>query len=248
MRLSKFLASKNIASRRKCDSYIEQNKIKVNSSVAKVGQKLIDGDKIFLDGNFLFTYQSQESYQTQVIAYSKPINVLCSKRDDKGRTLLQDHLELEKGQSWTSVGRLDYKTTGLILLTNNGDLAHRLMHPSSNIPREYWVKVKPKITHESLEKIKKGVMLKDGLARAKSCKLLENTISQSWVSLTLLDGRNREVRRIFEALGHDVMKLKRVKYGPINLGNLNLGEQRSLSASEIQKLESCITSPTGVVN
>ena len=236
MRLSKFLASKNIASRRKCDHYIEQGRIKVNSKIAQIGQKLVESDRIFLDNQFLFSFQSQDSYCTQVIAYHKPINVLCSKSDNKGRSLLQDKLDLEKERSWTSVGRLDYKTTGLILITNNGDLAHTLMHPSSNIPKEYWVKTKPKITHKAIEQIKTGVMLTDGLAQATACKIIENTTSHSWVSLTLLDGRNREVRRIFEKLNFDVVKLKRVKYGSVKVGNLEPGQYRYLSSHEIKKL------------
>lgn len=237
MRLSKVLASNGIASRRKADELIAKGRVHINSKVATLGQQYQPGDTISVDKKPLTLTTTATKQQPIVIAFNKPINTLCSHSDPKNRTLIYQYLEVDPNRPWISIGRLDFKTTGLLLLTNCGDLAHKLMHPSSQIEREYWVKIKPKISQKDIQKILAGIILEDGPARVVKCRIVEVTQSSCWVSLSLLEGRNREVRRIFEKLSYDVLRLKRVRYGNINLNDISSsGQTRLLSQAEIQKL------------
>ena len=236
MRLARYLASKNIASRRKSDELIKSGRIKINENLAQIGQKLTDGDTVFFDNQLVGTYKVDSIQKTQVIAFHKPINVLCSKSDPQNRSLIFDFLPKDSAITWIIIGRLDFKTTGLILATNCGELAHKLMHPSFRIEREYKVKIKPFLSPQDQKKILNGIELEDGIAKAISCSIVSTTKSGSWVTLSLHDGRNREVRRIFKALNYDVIKLQRISYGNVSLGNLKSGEYRFLTDLETKSI------------
>lgn len=242
MRLSKVLSSHAIASRRKADELIAAGRLFVNNKKASLGQLYCPGDKVSLDGQQLNLRHLPNSghakvYEPAIVALHKPINTLCSHRDDQGRHLIYDYLPVSKGRPWYCVGRLDFKTTGLILITDCGTTAHKLMHPSSQIQRVYDVKVKPKVAVETLKKISQGVQLDDGWATVSFCKKVSDTESASWIRIGLYEGRNREIRRMLEHFHIDVIRLKRVSYGCIKLDQIEQsGQHKYLSAGDKRKL------------
>jgi 23S rRNA pseudouridine2605 synthase len=240
-RLNKIIALFGKLSRRGADELIAQGRVFVNGKKAIVGQQVSDADQIKIDGEILHCSSTNEHQQmTQIIKYHKPLNVICSQKDEKNRETIFDHLQDPISGKWINVGRLDYKTSGLILLTNNGELAHHLMHPSQQIEREYHVKIQGDFPKDLEEKLKKGVKLDDGWARAHDIRVLENsTDKNTWLSLTLCEGRNREVRRLFEAVNRFVLKLVRVRYGQITLTeSLQPGTYEFLSDKEQRNLMS----------
>jgi 23S rRNA pseudouridine2605 synthase len=216
-RIQKVLADAGLGSRREIEGWIEAGRIEINGRVAKLGDRLGSGDRIRLDGRDLRLGASAEPLR--VIAYNKPEGEVVTRQDPEGRPTIFRHLPpLEQGR-WIAVGRLDINTSGLLLLTNNGELANRLMHPSQAIEREYAVRILGEAPREALQRLVHGVELEDGPARFE--EIVESGTGKGvnrWYHVLLREGRNREVRRLWEAVGLKVSRLMRVRFGNVILG------------------------------
>lgn len=231
-RLQKLIADSGYTSRRKAEDLIKQGKVFVNGEmVTELGTKASYGDEIIVEGN-LIEYEEKEYY-----LFYKPRGVVCTTKDDKGRKTVIDYFDDVQKRIYP-IGRLDYDTTGLLLLTNDGNFANLMMHPSSKIDKFYVAKVKGIVTPEEIKKLKKGVIL-DGKkiypSRVKLKKIDKKNLT-SIVEITIHDGINHEVKRLLEFINHEVIKLKRESFGFLTLGNLKSGEKRSLSTKEVKQL------------
>jgi 23S rRNA pseudouridine2605 synthase len=213
-KLQKVLAARGLGSRRELERWISAGRVSVNGKVAKLGDRVTEEDRIHVDGKSL----SNKKVSHRYLLYNKPEGEICSRDDPEGRPTVYDRLPKLKNQRWISVGRLDYNTCGLLLFTTDGDLANKLMHPSSNIDREYAVRVLGHVTDEALENMREGVLLEDGtyrftdIQRARDAEDNEGAANQ-WYYVVLMEGKNREVRRLWESQGYTVSRLKRVRYG-----------------------------------
>lgn len=225
MRLNAFLAKAGVASRREADELIKSGRVTVNGEAGKLNSRVDETDKVKLDGKLL------ELRKSRYILLYKPVGYITSLKDPEGRQKVTDLIDIK--ERVVPVGRLDYKTSGVLLLTNDGRLAHRLMHPSFEIDKVYEAKIKGKITSEILNKLSIGICLNDGMtAPAKARKLNENKIE-----LIIHEGRNRQVRRMLAAVGLTVVKLHRSRYGSLKLDGLKPGEWRDLTEAELKLLQ-----------
>lgn len=215
-KLQKVLAAEGIGSRREMERLIEAGQVRVNGKVATLGARVEAGDKIECD-NKKFVVPAPSAKEIRVLLYNKPEGEICSQKDPEGRRSVFDRLPKLRSGRWVSVGRLDFNTSGLLLFTDSGELANRLMHPSSNIDREYLVRLQGEVTEEILAALKEGVLLEDGMAKFTDIKPGggENKGSNSWFYCSVMEGRNREVRRLWESQELRVSRLKRVRYGPV---------------------------------
>ncbi len=218
-RLQKVLARAGLASRREVERWIEQGRVSVNGKVASLGDRVSPEDKLTVDGKPVAKRKLRD-IRPRVLIYNKPVGEICTRSDPEGRrTVFQKLPRLEQGR-WIAIGRLDINTSGLLLFTNDGELANKMMHPSSQIDREYAVRVMGNVDDAMIERLKSGVMLEDGLGqftdiqRSKTRDKDETAINQ-WFYCVLMEGRNREVRRLWESQGVKVNRLKRVRYGPV---------------------------------
>lgn len=231
-RLQKVIAHAGIASRRKAEELILAGKVTVNGKVVnELGVKVSPSDKVEVEGIPL------EREEPVYFLFYKPRGVISSVSDDKGRKTVMDFFpEIE--QRIYPVGRLDYDTSGLLLLTNDGEFANLLMHPSSEIEKVYIAKVKGIPTREKLRALEKGIVLEDGKTAPAKAKMLslDKRKGTAIVELVIHEGRNRQVRRMFEAIGHPVIKLRREGYAFLNLHGLKAGEARELTAHEVKQL------------
>ncbi len=234
-RIQKVLANAGLGSRREIERWIKQGRIVIDSQPAQLGDRLTGGEKILLDGRPVRIVSSARE-RKQYRAYYKPAGEVTSRRDPEGRRTVFQELRPPRHGRWISVGRLDISTLGLLLLTSDGELAHRLMHPSYAIPREYAVRLMGELTREQLKQLKQGVELADGVAKFDEARRDGGSGRNIWYRVTLHEGRNREIRRIFDTLDISVSRLIRVRYGPVSLGKLHRGESRPLSAEEIEAL------------
>lgn len=237
-RIQKLLATAGIASRREIERLIAEGRILVNGRPAEVGQKVDHDDKIRVDGRPIGLQRKADP--TRVLIYKKRAGEVVTREDPEGRRTVFRKLPTLASSRWIAVGRLDINTSGLLLLTNNGELARRLMHPSFEIPREYAVRVHGKVDAELIERLTRGVELDDGMARFESMRAEaheDGEGSNQWFRVRLREGRNREVRRLFESQGLDVSRLIRVSYGPIELGRgIKSGTSREATALEVEAL------------
>lgn len=215
-RLQKVLSRAGIGSRREVESWMVAGRIKVNGELVKPGCKIVTTDRVELDDRHL-DLSSATTVVRRVIVYNKPEGEVTTRRDPDGRPTVFDHLPRLKDQRWISVGRLDINTTGLILFTTDGELANRLMHPSHEIDREYAVRVFGEVDEEMIPRLLEGVLLEDGMARFSDISAAGGEGINRWFHVTLLEGRNRIVRRLWESQGVRVSRLKRVRFGPIFL-------------------------------
>lgn len=241
-RIQKVLADAGVASRRAIESMIGEGRIEVNGTPATVGQKIRPGDRITVDGRGV--RHSDAPQASRVLLYKKRTGELVTRDDPEGRrTVFRKLPALESGR-WIAVGRLDINTSGLLLLTNDGELARRLTHPSYEISREYAVRVLGEMTPAILEALRKGVKLDDGLAHFDSIERGDNEDGEGanqWWRVKLREGRNREVRRLFESQGLQVSRLIRVAYGPVKLGRgVQSGGWRELDADELKDLRRAV--------
>lgn len=238
-KLQKVLARAGIASRREAERWIEQGRLKINGKLATIGDRVSSDDHVELDGRRL-RLKEQEKFVRRVLAYHKMEGEICTRSDPEGRPTVFDKLPHIKGERWVAIGRLDFMTTGLLLFTNDGELANRLMHPSSNIDREYLVRVMGNVDEAMKARLKEGVMLEDGLARFTDVvedKRSEESSINKWFCVCVMEGKNREVRRLWESQGVTVSRLKRVRFGPIFLpSRLRQGKFEDLSQRDIQAL------------
>ena len=214
-RVQKLLAVAGVASRRELERWIAEGRITVNGVTAKLGDKASPEDDIRVDGRKIKTEEAGQS--TRVLVYNKPLGEVCTRSDPEGRPTVFDHRPKTKGERWVNIGRLDINTSGLLLFTTDGELANRLMHPSSNVDREYAVRVRGDVDEEMIERLKKGVELEDGLARFTDIQFFDGEGQNKWFHVVLMEGRNREVRRLWESQGVTVSRLKRVRYGCVFL-------------------------------
>lgn len=215
-RLHKVLANAGLGSRRLLEERIQAGEIRVNGNVAEIGSSVRAGDRVELDGK-LFVAVNDSAEHAQVIVFHKPEGVVTTRDDPEGRPTVFEQLPHLKGARWIAVGRLDINTTGLLLLTTDGALAHRLMHPSTEIEREYICRVHGEVPDEALEQLKAGVQLEDGPARFEELAVISRGPSHSWFRVVIREGRNREVRRMWETQGLMVSRLKRIRYGNVEL-------------------------------
>ncbi len=231
-RIQKILAKAGIASRREAERMVVEGRVSVNGQVVEtLGFKADPSrDHIKVDGRRLTHFEPKV-----ILLFNKPRGYLSTVKDPKGRPTIMDLL---KNLRWRifPVGRLDFDAEGLLLLTNDGDLAHLLSHPRFSVPKTYLAKVAGVPEEKKLNRLRRGVMLEDGQAKAVSCSLIRQREKNSWVRVVVTEGRNRLVKRMFSAIGHIVLKLKRVAYGPIQLGDLPFGRFRYLGAEEVEKL------------
>ncbi len=214
-KLQKVLARAAVGSRREMERWISQGRIKVNDKVASLGDRVSAKDKIKVDNKII--NQKRTEVQQRVIVYHKPIGEVCTRDDPEGRATIYSNLPKLRTGRWISVGRLDLNTSGLLLLTTDGELANKLMHPSSEIEREYAVRILGEVSPDILKQLKTSVPLEDGDAHFSDVKESGGQGANHWYNVILKEGRNREVRRLWEYFGFAVSRLMRVRYGDIKL-------------------------------
>jgi 23S rRNA pseudouridine2605 synthase len=221
IRLQKLLAGAGLASRRTVEDWIRAGRLTVAGRTAQLGDRAAPGDDIRLDGRRLELDPAQLGGR-EVLLYYKPVGEVTTRRDPQGRPTVFERLPDPKAGRWISVGRLDVNTSGVLILTTDGELAHRLMHPSSEVEREYLVRLRGRPGPEALQQVLAGVALEDGPARFDSltpgdAETDPRDLSHSSYKVVLHEGRNREVRRLWNAVGFEVSRLLRIRYGPIEL-------------------------------
>ncbi len=216
-KLQKVLANLGVGSRREMERWIEEGRVSVDGKVATLGDRVEADAKLRVDGRLLDRDRGQQV--CRVLMYNKPEGELCSRTDPEGRPTVFDRLPIIKNGRWIAIGRLDLNTSGLLLFTNDGELANRLMHPRHEVEREYAVRVFGEVDESQLSQLKKGVKLDDGLAKFTTIHRRANDDESvnSWFNVSLSEGRNREVRRMWEHLGFQVSRLIRVRYGNLPL-------------------------------
>ena len=231
MRINKFLAACGVASRRECDKLIESGAVKVNGQTALLGTDVSDGDSVTVNGNPV-SVKKNEYY-----ILNKPKGYICTVRDDKGRKTVLDLMPQGVGRIYP-VGRLDYDSEGLLILTTDGALAQHLTHPSNEVPKTYLVKIEGTITEAGLNPIRSGIDIGGYVTKKCKAHIVETNKEYTKIHVTVTEGKNREIRRMFEAIGKEVTLLKRIKIGEISLRGLDRGAYRKLSKEEVAYLQS----------
>jgi 23S rRNA pseudouridine2605 synthase len=238
-KLQKVLARSGVGSRREMETYIANNRVSVNGKVAKLGDRVEGSEVIRVDGHIV-DVRTQEEEICRVLMYNKPEGEMCTRKDPEGRPTVFDRLPRLKGSRWIGIGRLDVNTSGLLLFTNDGELANRLMHPRYEIEREYSVRVFGEVTNEHLKTLTEGVQLEDGLAKFDKIKAEKNLDDESknrWFSVSLREGRNREVRRLWASQDLTVSRLVRIRYADVSLDRrLIQGGWKELGLEELNQL------------
>lgn len=230
-RLQKIMATAGLGSRRALERLIKNGEVLINEVVASIGQTAKAGDRISLDGRNWSVIVS-ESHQRNLV-YTKPTGEVTTRADPQGRPTVFDKLPKIRGARWIAVGRLDINTSGLLLMTTDGELAHAMMHPSNRVDREYACRIFGEVSAQQLANLKQGVMLDDGPARFSDIVPAGGKEGNHWFHVTLLEGRNREVRRLWASQDLIVSRLKRVRYGAVFLPKrLHMGDWSELTAKD----------------
>ncbi len=232
MRINKFLAENGIASRRHADEMVSAGRIKINGQTALLGVDVQDGDEVLIDDKPIVRAEKRLEYYIM----NKPKGILCTVSDDRGRKTVMNLLPAGVGRVFP-VGRLDYATEGLLLLTNDGELAYRLTNPKNEIPKTYLVRVEGTMSEKDLNRIRSGIELDGVLTKKCKAHIIETNKAYTKIHITITEGKNRQVRRMFEAVGRNVDFLKRIKIGELTLRGLDRGEVRSLNDEEISYLK-----------
>jgi len=233
-RLQKLIANAGYGSRRWVERLIEQGRISVNNKEATLGDKAIIDDKVTIDGRLIDLKRYSEE-ETKVLMLNKQAGVICSNKDEEGRKSVFDFLP--ENTRWVMVGRLDLNTSGLLLFTNNGDLANKLMHPSSEIDREYAVRVLGRVSDEDIKQLISGIKLDDGFAKFHKVTLGGGDGANRWYHVVVREGRKREVRRLWEALDFKVSRLIRTRFSDIRMpDNLRANQSELLKPKQVQAL------------
>lgn len=239
-RIQKMLARVGLGSRRQIERWMLEGRITINGVKAQLGDHISLADVVKLDGRRV-RLKSPEEVARRVRMYHKPAGEVCTRQDPENRPTIFDNLPKLKNERWISVGRLDVNTSGLLLLTNDGEWANRLMHPKSGLDREYAVRILGKVPDEILERLKNGVVLEDGFAKFESIMDAGGEGANHWYHVVLREGRYREVRRLWESQGFQVSRLIRVRFGPIVLPrNLRAARSRELEEADLLKLKSVL--------
>ena len=235
LRLQKFLAQAGLGSRRSCEQLIKDKKVYVNGAVASLGAKVSEADEVVFDNQKIVL----KSAELKVVMLNKPRGVLSSKKDDKKIKLVFDFLpKVENEPDWIAVGRLDINTSGLMLFTNDGGLAHQLMHPSFEIDREYLVRARGHFNEQKKKNMLSGIKVENEIYKFSDIVPGEKQSTNQWFSVCMLTGKNREVRKLFESQDLEVSRLKRVRIGPIFLpSTLREGSCMNLTESQIKELQ-----------
>lgn len=235
-KLQKVLARVGLGSRREIEQWIVAGRLKVNRVLAILGDRVGLEDKVELDGRPV-RLQGSEDIPQKVIIYHKPAGEVCSRHDPEGRPSVFDAFPKMRGKRWILIGRLDFNTSGLLLATTDGELANRLMHPSSEIEREYAVRVVGRMDSHIAERLKRGVKLEDGLARFDDIRDAGGEGVNHWYHVILREGRNREVRRLFESQNLKVSRLIRVRFGAVTLPRyLRIAQCKEMDKKEVSEL------------
>lgn len=233
-KLQKVLARTGLGSRREMERWIEQGRVAVDGRVASLGDRVDPGARITLDGKPVSRAPAAE---TRCILYHKPPGEVCTRSDPEGRRTVFERLPRLKSGRWISIGRLDYNTSGLLLFTTDGELANALMHPSANIEREYLVRVMGEVDESMLQRMIDGVMLEDGVARFTDIQEGGGDGVNRWFYVVIMEGRNREVRRLWESQGVTVSRLKRVRFGEVFIpSRVKQGQWVELALKEVKSL------------
>lgn len=232
-RLQKILSQAGLGSRREMETWIEQGLVHVNGQPAKLGDSATSDDKISVRGRIIDN-PLKIQYKTRILLYHKPIGEISSRSDPKFSKTVFDRLPHLRQGRWVQVGRLDLNTSGLLIFTNNGELANRLMHPRYELEREYAVRVYGEVKPDIIKKLQQGVQLDDGMAKFKKIEFRGGEGTNAWYHVVLSEGRNREVRRLWQSQGVEVSRLIRIRYGSFTMPRfLGRGEFTELSAQEV---------------
>lgn len=235
-KLQKLLANAGLGSRREIEVWISAGRVSVNGQIAKLGDRANPTDDLRLDGHLISRHKLVRR-KLKVLMYHKPVGEVCSRNDPEGRKTVFESIPRLNDGRWISVGRLDITTTGLLLFTNDGELANKLMHPSVEIEREYAVRVLGEVAEESLKALTNGIELEDGPAKFERLSVAGGEGANHWYHVVLKEGRNREVRRMWESQGVTVSRLTRIRFGPLMLDRrLPLGSFRDLDKEELKAL------------
>ncbi len=242
-KLQKLLAHAGHGSRREIETWISDGRITVNGKRAKLGERASANDRILLDGK-LVSLSSRHSESIKALIYHKPEGEICTRKDPAGRPTVFENLPAIMNGRWVSVGRLDINTSGLLLFTNNGELANKLMHPSTGLEREYLVRVRGRASDKTLEQLtRKGVDIDGKPAKFESVLAADMAEegTNHWYRVIIKEGRNREVRRMWDAVGHTVSRLKRVRYGTIKLTrDLKRGKVSKMAPKQLEKMVTAV--------
>ena len=233
-RLQKVIANAGLGSRRQVEQWISEGRIRVNGEVAELGMRVTSADRVQVNGRYMST---RNSGRTRVLMYHKPVGELTSRSDPQGRPVVFDRLPSLSGQRWINVGRLDMNTSGMLLFTTDGELANRLMHPSSEVSREYLVRVLGDVKQQDILRVSTGVELEDGVASFDEIEPIGGRGANAWYRVVVREGKNRLVRRLWESQGFTVSRLKRSSYGPLSLPrDLSPGRWVELDRDQIKTL------------
>lgn len=239
-RIQKLLARAGYGSRREIERWIEQGLVTVNGRLARLGDLASPDDRLTLRGEPVVLKRVQQ-FKPRVIAYHKPEGEVCTERDPEGRPTIFRNLPRMRTSRWISVGRLDINTSGLLLLTNDGELANRLMHPSYGVERQYMTRVLGEVNEDMIARLRAGVELEDGRGRFDELVACGGSGANRWFRVSLREGRKREVRRLWESQGVRVSRLSRVRYGPVRLERgLRPGRWRELRGDELSALYAAV--------
>jgi 23S rRNA pseudouridine2605 synthase len=235
-KLQKILARGGLGSRREMEQWIDAGRVSINGKIAKLGDRAEEDDTIRVDGHILDS-RSTAPARLRVIMYNKPEGEICSHHDPEGRPTVFDHLPNLRNSKWLSIGRLDFNTTGLLLFTNNGELANKMMHPSSNLEREYAVRVFGPVDDAMLDRLREGVQLEDGFAKFERIVPAGGEGRNQWFHVIIKEGRNREVRRLWESQEVSVSRLTRIRFGDITLPRtIPVGRWAEMEGAELKAL------------
>ena len=235
-RLQKVLARAGYGSRRQIETWIRDGKITVNGKLAELGVSVVDTDLVKIEGRSV-SIAANPGHTARTLIYHKPAGELTTRKDEAGRPTVFDNLPKIKNGRWITVGRLDFNTSGLLLVTTDGELAHRLMHPSWEIEREYAVRILGKVDQETLVRLQEGVELDDGMASFTSIQDAGGAGANHWYHVIVKEGKNREVRRLWESQGLQVSRLIRIRYGPVMLPRtVRAGHFQDLPQDEVKAL------------
>ncbi|MDT8448569.1 MAG: pseudouridine synthase [Wenzhouxiangellaceae bacterium] len=225
------LSRAGLGARRKIEALVAAGRIRVNGRIAELGQRVAAGDRIEIDGDRYAVVERRGRHQTLI--YHKPEGEVTTRSDPEGRATVFDRLPPVVDGRWIAIGRLDLNTAGLLLLTTDGELAHRMMHPAGNVDREYVCRIRGEVADADLQRLLAGVELDDGVAKFSDLVVGEHTSGHTWYTVAIMEGRNREVRRLWEAVGATVARLKRVRFGPVFLPkDLKPGQYRKLGTRD----------------